>query len=99
MEYHQQLIDTAATFLGTLDLPNGSSLFIQTSLLRAFLCEAGETLTTIQQEPTPHPTTNAILRELQAAYEAIKGLATPPASPLIRCPHQEARFRDYAGGD
>lgn len=76
----QQLIDTAAAFLTTLDAPNGSSSSIQTSTLRAFLREAKETLTSLQQEPTTHPTTNAILREVQAVHEAVKGLATPPAS-------------------
>lgn len=78
----QQLIDTAeAAILETLDAPNGSSSSIQTSLLRPFLREAKETLTALQQEPTPHPTTNAILREVQAVHEAVKGLATLPASP------------------
>jgi hypothetical protein len=77
----QQLIDTAAAFLEILDAPNGSSSSIQTSLLRAFLSEAKETLTTLQRESTPHHTTNAILREVQAVHEAVKGLATPPASP------------------
>ncbi|KAF4546954.1 Hypothetical protein D9617_87g078050 [Elsinoe fawcettii] len=77
----QQLINTAATFLEALDAPDGSSSSIQTTSLRAFLHDAKETLTTLQREPTPHPTTNAILREVQAVHEAVKGLATPPASP------------------
>lgn len=76
----QQLIDTAAALLTALDAPNGSSSSIQTPTLRAFLCEARDTLTSLQQEPTTHLTTNAILREVQAVHEAVKGLATPLAS-------------------
>ncbi|KAI7106877.1 hypothetical protein KC340_g1239 [Hortaea werneckii] len=53
---------------------------LRTPTLRAFLREARDTLTSLQQEPTTHPTTNAILREVQAVHEAVKGLATPPAS-------------------
>ena len=43
----QQLIETAAAFLETLDAPNVSSSSIQTSLLRVFLCEAKDTLTAL----------------------------------------------------
>jgi len=77
----QRLIDTAATFLEALDAPNVSSSSIQTSLLRAFLRGAKKSLTALQQEPTPQSATNAILREVQAVHQAVKGLATPPASP------------------
>ena len=39
-------------------------------------------LTAIQQEPlSAHPTTNSMLREVQAVHEAVKGLTMPPASP------------------
>jgi hypothetical protein len=75
----QQLIETAAALLIALDAPNSSSSSIQTPTLRAFLREARDTLTSLQ-DPTTHPTTNAILREVQAVHEAVKGLATPPAS-------------------
>ncbi|KAF4547001.1 Hypothetical protein D9617_73g062140 [Elsinoe fawcettii] len=60
--------------------PDRQSLSIQTASLRAFLHDAKETLNTLQRVPTPHPTTNAILREVQAVHEAVNGLATPPAS-------------------
>jgi hypothetical protein len=76
----QQLINTAAALLTALDAPNGLSSSIQTPTLRTFLREARDTLTSLQQEPTTHPTTNAILREVQVVYEAVKSLATPPAS-------------------
>jgi hypothetical protein len=76
----QQLIDTAAALLTALDAPNGSSTSIQTPTLRAFLREASDTLTSLQQEPTTHPTTNAILREVQAVHAAVKGVVTPLAS-------------------
>jgi hypothetical protein len=76
----QQLSETAAALLTALDAPNASSPSIQTPTLRAFLREARDTLTSLQQEPIPHPTTNAILREVQAVHEAVKGLATPLAS-------------------
>ena len=63
------------------EMLDGSSSSIQTSSLRAFLRDAKETLTTLQQEPVPHPTTNTILREVRAVHQAVKSLATPPASP------------------
>lgn len=75
----QQLIETAVALLTALDALNASSSSIQTPTLRAFLREARDTLTSLQ-DPTIHPTTNAILREVQAVHEAVKGLATPPAS-------------------
>jgi hypothetical protein len=76
----QQLIETAAALLTALDAPNASSSSIHTPTLRVFLREARDTLTSLQHDPTAHPTTNAILREVQAVHEAVKGLATPPAS-------------------
>jgi hypothetical protein len=75
----QQLIETAAALLTALEAPNSSSSSIQTPALRAFLREARDTLTSLQ-DPTTHLTTNAILREVQAVLEAVKGLATPPPS-------------------
>jgi hypothetical protein len=77
----QQLIDTAAAFFTALDAPNGSSTSIKTLTLRAFLREARDKLTTSQQDPTTHLTTNAILREVQAVLEAVK--ETPSLEPRL----------------
>lgn len=76
----QQLIETAAALLTALDAPNASSSSIHTPTLRVFLREARDTLTSLQHDPTAHPTINAILREVQVVHEVVKGLATPPAS-------------------
>ena len=63
----QQLIDTAAALLTALDAPNGSSTSIQTPTLRAFLREARDMLTSLQQEPTTHrPQTRSSERSRQS---------------------------------
>jgi hypothetical protein len=84
----QQLINPAAALLAAVPESNGSPSSYHIPTLPVYLHRAKHALTCLQQGPTTHPSTNPMLREVQAVHEAVKGLATSPASsPVSRTRH------------